>query len=192
MTQAREVKALGADIIVAQGTEAGGHGGDLPLYQLLSDVLAIAEDTPVLAAGGLVEAHDVSRVMALGAHGALLGTRFYASHESEAPVAQKQRIVAACEGETVRTRVFDYARGYDWPAPYTGRALKNAFHEKWCDHQDMHHSITAAEKAAYAEAAAQNNFSVAGLFVSEAVGRITEILSVAQVMSALSAVCKTN
>ncbi len=181
--QAIESKKQGADIIVAQGTEAGGHGLTEPLLSLLPAVLnAIGGQMPVVAAGGLVDGHDVQKVLALGAQGVLMGTRFYAAEESEATSEQKQRIIEACSEETVRTRVFDYARGYNWPQPYTGRALRNSFYQKWHQQNDMFDKITRAEKAAYAEAALCNDFDVAGVFVGTGVSRIKEIMPVAQIM----------
>ena len=182
LQQSVEVKEQGADIIVAQGTEAGGHGTDEPLLSLLPSVLNAVDDIPVIAAGGLADGHDVRKVMSLGAQGALLGTRFYASEESLGTNEQKQRIVEALSKETVRTRVFDYARGYNWPEPYTGRALKNAFYQKWHKQADMFNKITPAEIQAYDKAARQNDFDVAGIFVGEGVGRIREIIPAAQIM----------
>ncbi len=183
--QAVEVKAQGADVIVAQGTEAGGHGADQPLLSLLPEVLDIAGDTPVVAAGGLVDGQSVANVISLGAQGALMGTRFYATEESLGADAQKQRIVEASSDETVRTRVFDYARGFNWPQPYTGRALGNAFYEKWRHHPDMLSEFGADQQKAYDQSAKKNDFDVAGVFVGEGVGRIKEIRSVADTMAAI-------
>ena len=187
LEQAIEVKEQGADIIVAQGTEAGGHGATEPLLSLLPAVLNAASDVPVVAAGGLVDGQDVSKVISLGAQGALMGTRFYASEESEGTNECKQRIAEALSEETVRTRVFDYARGYNWPQPYTGRALRNTFYQKWHGQTDMFSKITTAEKEAYDKAAQRNNFDVAGIFVGEGVGRIKEILPVAKIMKNICA-----
>lgn len=190
LEQSIEVKEQGADIIVAQGTEAGGHGSTEPLLSLLPSVLNAVDNIPIVAAGGLTDGHDVRKVISLGAQGALIGTRFYASEESLGTNEQKQRIVEALSEETVRTRVFDYARGYNWPQPYTGRALKNAFYQKWHGQADMFNKITTVEKEAYDKAAQQNNFDVAGIFVGEGVGRIKKIISVAQIMKNICAQAK--
>lgn len=187
LEQAIKVKEQGADIIVAQGTEAGGHGATEPLLPLLLAVLNAVDDIPVVAAGGLVDGEDVYKVMSLGAQGALMGTRFYASEESAGTNEQKKRIVEASSEETVRTRVFDYARGYNWPQPYTGRALKNAFYQKWHGQSDMFNKISTAEKEAYDKAARRNEFDIAGIFVGEGVGRIKEIISVEQIMKKVCA-----
>lgn len=129
--EARDAVAVGADVIVAQGTEAGGHGSarsTLPLVRAVADAVA---PTPVVAAGGIVDGRGLAAALMLGAQGVLMGTRFYASHESLAHERVKQRLVQGSAAETRRTRVFDAGRGLDWPEPYTGRAFRNAFAERW-------------------------------------------------------------
>jgi nitronate monooxygenase len=83
--------------------------------------------TPVLAAGGITDGRGLAAALALGAHGAVLGTRFAATPEALGPAWTKARLVAASGDRTTRTRVFDAARGIAWPPAYTGRALANAF-----------------------------------------------------------------
>ena len=128
---ARQAAAAGADVIVAQGTEAGGHGSrraTLPLVPAVADAVA---PVPVLAAGGIADGRGVAAALMLGAQGAVLGTRFCASTEALWPDWAKKQLVAGSGDETSRSRVFDIARGLDWPAPYTGRALRNAFADAW-------------------------------------------------------------
>ena len=128
---ARQAAAAGADVIVAQGTEAGGHGSrraTLPLVPAVADAVA---PVPVLAAGGIADGRGVAAALMLGAQGAVLGTRFCASSEALWPDWAKKQLVAGGGDETSRSRVFDIARGLDWPAPYTGRALRNAFADAW-------------------------------------------------------------
>ena len=131
MAGARQAAAAGADVIVAQGTEAGGHGSrraTLPLVPAVADAVA---PVPVLAAGGIADGRGVAAALMLGAQGAVLGTRFCASSEALWPDWTKKQLVAGGGDETSRSRVFDIARGLDWPAPYTGRALRNAFSDAW-------------------------------------------------------------
>lgn len=144
---ARAAVAAGADIVVAQGTEAGGHGavrGTLPLVPAVVDAVA---PVPVIAAGGIADGRGVAAALMLGAHGAMLGTRFYASAEALGHDAAKQAITAASGDQTARTRVFDAARGYRWPAPFTGRALRNAFLGRWEGREEQ----LAADQAARAD-----------------------------------------
>jgi nitronate monooxygenase len=126
--EARLAQEAGADIIVAQGTEAGGHGGGRATLPLVPTVVDAVAPTPVVAAGGIADGRGLAAALMLGAHGALLGTRFCASVEALGQDRAKQRIVAARGNETARTRVFDIVRGYAWPPAYTGRALRNP----WC------------------------------------------------------------
>ncbi len=128
--EARQAQAAGVDLVVAQGSEAGGHTGSvstLPLLQIVLDEVAC----PVVAAGGIASPRGIAAVLAAGAAGVWIGTGFLATPESRLVTAQRDRIVAARETETVLTHVFDYAQNLDWPDPYPGRALKNRFTDEW-------------------------------------------------------------
>jgi nitronate monooxygenase len=120
--EAAAAEAAGADIIIAQGWEAGGHvRGRMGLHALLANVLEVVH-TPVLAAGGLVDGDDLAAVMTLGAQGAVMGTAFLATHESFAHAYHKQRIVEAGPGQTVRTDAFHI----NWPPGAKVRVLPNS------------------------------------------------------------------
>ncbi|RKP08699.1 2-nitropropane dioxygenase [Thamnocephalis sphaerospora] len=131
VAEAREAVAWGADVIAAQGVEAGGHGaavGSSTLCLVPETVDAVAQHgTPVLAAGGVTDGRGLAAIMSLGAAGAVMGTRFLACHESLASESIKDTIVAAKDGglSTVRTTVFDRMRSFDWPKQYDARALRN-------------------------------------------------------------------
>ncbi len=114
--------AAGVDIIVAQGVEAGGHvHGVTPVQQLLRQIRAAFPNTPLIAAGGLADARDVAAVLAAGAAGAWLGTRFVCSVEANAAEIYQQMIIEADVADTVVTTLF--SRG--WPnAPH--RVLRNS------------------------------------------------------------------
>jgi nitronate monooxygenase len=127
----KAAKAAGADIIVAQGTEAGGHGAERSTLPLVPGGVAAVAPTPVLAAGGIAEGRGLAAALMLGAQGALMGTRFYAATEALGHESAKERIVAASGHDTERTRVFDVVRQHAWPRPYTGRAIRNRFMEQW-------------------------------------------------------------
>lgn len=120
--EARMAQQAGAQVVVAQGCEAGGHvRGRLPLIEVLPQVLD-AVDVPVLAAGGLSDGQDVATVLSLGAQGALLGTALLATKESFAHDFHKQAIVEAKEGGTVLTDAFHI----NWPRGAMVRVLKNS------------------------------------------------------------------
>jgi NAD(P)H-dependent flavin oxidoreductase YrpB (nitropropane dioxygenase family) len=120
--EARSAAAAGADVIVAQGVEAGGHvRGQVGLLPLLPTVVDAVTTTPVLAAGGIVNGRGLAAALSLGADGVSVGTRFVASVECEAHPDYKQRLLEACETDTVYGEVFHVG----WPqAPH--RVLKNA------------------------------------------------------------------
>ena len=125
--QAKECKALGADIIVAQGAEAGGHGAARGGMALIPAVVDAVSPLPVLAAGGICDARGVAAAFILGAQGVVMGTRFLATKESLASEYAKTAVVTSSGDNTIQTRIFDYARGFDWPKPYMARALNNKF-----------------------------------------------------------------
>ncbi|TDL17529.1 NPD-domain-containing protein [Rickenella mellea] len=119
-----------ADVVVAQGIEAGGHGhsGAPPLFTLLTELLQeFPSGPPILAAGGLATGSQVAALLTLGASGAVLGTRFLLTPESTYTPAQKAALVAAKSSDsTLRTLVFDDLRGTrQWPGGVDGRGLRN-------------------------------------------------------------------
>jgi nitronate monooxygenase len=119
VSQAREAAEAGADVIVAQGAEAGGHGMSEPLFTLLPQVVDACPGALVVAAGGIADGRGMAAVLMLGAQGVVMGTRFYASQEAVGHPEAKRRIAEAEGGQTVRSIVFDLSRRMRWPAPYT-------------------------------------------------------------------------
>lgn len=120
--EAVAAEAAGADIIIAQGVEAGGHvRGLTALACLLPDVVA-AVSAPVLAAGGIVDGAGLAAALLAGAEGAVIGTAFIATHEAFAHDFHKERIVAAGPDETVHTTDFHI----NWPADAAVRVLPNS------------------------------------------------------------------
>jgi nitronate monooxygenase len=180
---AREAVAAGADIIVAQGSEAGGHGAaghaTLPLVPAVVDAVA---PVPVLAAGGIADGRGVAAALMLGAHGAMIGTRFAAATESLMPEQAKDRIVAARAADTARTRVFDVIRGYGWPEPYTGRALRNDFFARWHGREDALEATLVTETGPYQRAVEEGDFGTAVIFAGESVELIDAVVSAAQLV----------
>jgi NAD(P)H-dependent flavin oxidoreductase YrpB (nitropropane dioxygenase family) len=125
--EARAALAAGADGVIAQGIEAGGHvRGTTAALVLLSSLRASLPDGfPVLVAGGIADTADVARALEAGATAAVLGTRFVLSEEANASLAYKQRLMEA--RETVLTSLF----GMGWPAPH--RVIWNEAAERWLD-----------------------------------------------------------
>lgn len=186
LAQARKVLMEGADIIVAQGTEAGGHGGGrstLPLVPAVVDMVAKSgRSVPVVAAGGITDGRGLAAALMLGAGGVLMGTRFYVASEALASTGQKDLVVAASGDDTLRTTVFDLARGYQWPPEYTGRAVRNRFAEAWHGRED---ALTAndGERARYAEAAARGDPDIAVVFAGDGIDLIHAIEPAATILA---------
>ncbi len=180
--QAREAVEAGADIVVAQGTEAGGHGQSRPLLELLPEVVDACPGTPVVAAGGIADGRGLAAALILGAEGALMGTRFYASQEADGHPEAKRRIVEAGGGDTVRSIVFDISRRNLWPAPYTGRVLRNSHAERWVGREAELTRNAEAVAREYAEARERGDFDVAAVIAGEACGLIHDIPPAAEIV----------
>lgn len=172
----------GVDVVVARGAEAGGHGrneiGTLPLLQL---VLAAAGDVPVLAAGGIIDRRGVAAVLAAGAVGAWVGTAFLGCVEAaNSPEARQQLFAASSTGYG---RVFDVAQRLPWPREFGGRAVRNAFFDRWVGREDELDDAAADEHAAGVRA---GDWSVAHLYAGEGVAGLTEERTAAEVVASLT------
>ena len=180
--QAKDAAANGADIIVAQGAEGGGHGISRGTFPLVPAVVDVAKGIPVVAAGGIADGRGLAAALVLGADGVLMGTRFYASSEAAGTVPAKQRIVAASGDDTIRSILFDIVRRNVWPAPYTGRLLQNEFTERWRGRESelMQHQEREAQR--YDQARTSGDFDTAGVIAGESVDLITEILPAAEIV----------
>jgi nitronate monooxygenase len=173
----------GADILVAQGTEAGGHGASRTTLGIVPATIDLAAGrVPVVAAGGIADGRGLAAMMALGAAGVLLGTRFYASQESDGAEEAKRRICAATGGSTTRGIIFDMSRNNVWPAPFTGRCLINDHARRWTGRELELLQNVGAVAAEYAAAKAAGNFDVAAVIAGEAVGLIHDIPPAAEIV----------
>ncbi|TAK51596.1 MAG: nitronate monooxygenase [Betaproteobacteria bacterium] len=172
---ARLARDAGADAIVAQGAEAGGHGGGRGTLALVPAVVDAVDPLLVFAAGGIADGRGLAAALMLGAQGALLGTRFYASVEALGHAQAKERIAAASGDETARTHLFDAVRGLAWPPQYTGRALRNAFLRRWEGRGQALTAVLPEVRAAYRDATRAGDFDTAVVWASEAVDQIRRV-----------------
>jgi nitronate monooxygenase len=106
LEQAKDAVANGADVLVAQGAEAGGHGISRATFPFVPAVVDQAPDTPVAAAGGIADGRGLAAALMLGADGVLVGTRFYASQEAAGVQSAKNRIVTGKGDRTIRSILF--------------------------------------------------------------------------------------
>lgn len=180
LEHARRALDAGADVLVAQGTDAGGHGlttrGTVTLVPSVVDM--VARERPevlVLAAGGIADGRGIAAALMLGADGALLGTRFWATQEALIHPSAKARILAATGDETVRTSVYDIVRNRAWPAEYTGRLMRNRFIETWHGREEELRGLAAEEREKVEAADRSGDHDVSNVTVGEAIGLVRDL-----------------
>jgi nitronate monooxygenase len=180
---ARQALDAGADVLIAQGSEAGGHGASRTTIDIVPAIVDLAAGrVPVAAAGGIGDGRGLAAMMMLGASGVLLGTRFYASQECDGPEEAKRRICAATSGNSVRGIIFDLSRNNVWPAPFTGRCLINEHARRWMGREVELMQNVKAVAAEYAAAKAAGNFDIAAVIAGEAVGLIHDVPPAAEIV----------
>ncbi len=171
-----EALEAGAAVIVAQGTEAGGHGAQRSTFPLVPEVADyLAKHSPatlLLAAGGIADGRGLAAALMLGADGVVVGTRFWATAEALTPPAFTERAERATGDETVRTKAIDLIRGTPWPAEFSFRVLSNRLTDEWA-HRELEAAAAFGSFAAgYAEARRQGDVEIVVTVAGESVGLI--------------------
>ena len=185
LAEAQAAERAGVDVVVARGGEGGGHGRNdvatLPLLQMVLDTVAV----PVLAAGGITGPRGLAAVLAAGAAGAWVGTAFLACPEATTSAGARERLLAATDTSTAYGRVFDIAQRQAWPPEYGGRALRNAFFDRWVGRETelAGDDVAAAELGA---ARKQGDFDVACVYAGQGVALLRAEQAAADVVSALA------
>jgi nitronate monooxygenase len=185
----------GASVIVAQGGEAGGHSlnaregrSTLSLVPEAADWLtAHSPETLLLAAGGIADGRTLAAVRVLGADGALVGSRLWATRESKAAQAAKELAVRATDDDTAKSGVFDILQRRIWPAPYgQARTLSNAMLRQWEGREEelLSSAVALAEFQAGVKA---DDYTRAHVTVGEAVGLIRDLPEAAQLIARITA-----
>jgi nitronate monooxygenase len=181
---ARQAVDAGIDILVARGSEGGGHGdvqlGTLPLLDTVLDAVSV----PVLAGGGIASARSLAAVLAAGASGAWVGTRLAACPEALTGDGSRRALIAARATDTAVTRVFDLAKGLPWPARFPARVLVNDFVARWTGEEDALDSPACDELAA---AIAADDRRIAPVDAGQGVEMIRDDASVAEVIDQMCA-----
>jgi nitronate monooxygenase len=191
LAHVRQAIGAGATIIVAQGSEAGGHGADratLPFVPEAADLIAReSPDTLLLAAGGIADGRGLAAALMLGADGVLAGTRFWASREALVHERHHAAAVAATGDQTVRSSLPDIARQLDWPKPFDIRVSDNAFIAKWAGRDAALKGAIAAEGPAYREAFMAGDPDKAAVIFGEAAGLVADIPSAGEIVERMVA-----
>jgi nitronate monooxygenase len=175
LEQAKQAAAAGADVIIAQGRDAGGHSGmTRGTIGLVPAVVDAVGSIPVVAAGGIADGRGLAAALSLGASGVSMGTRFTATRESLWDQAMKDTAVAAGGDQTAQTRVFDIVRGAPWPAIYPGRALRNDFYDQWHGKEEALQGQQKQVEATYLSTGV-NDFSQRVVWSGEGVDLVRDI-----------------
>ena len=180
---ARQSVDAGADVLLAQGNEAGGHTGGMNLLPLLVALAEQFPDVPVLAAGGITTGRALAGVLGAGGEGASLGTAVLATPEAvEVPDSFKERIVLSDGQDTTFTRVYDLLGTRPWPEGIAGRVFRNRLVREW-DERDaeiLAHREELASDVAAARANADTELSA--VYMGQGAGHVNAIRPVADVV----------
>jgi nitronate monooxygenase len=193
MAHAREAVGSGAEVIVAQGGEAGGHSGSRSTFTLVSEVAdyltKTAPDTLLVAAGGVADGRALAAALMLGADGVLIGSRLVASSEALTPLGFHDAILAADGDATIKTSVIDLVRNYHWPDGFSGRALNRGFVAKWHGRENAlaDASIDGSETERYWAAFTSGDADNAGVFMGEVAGLIHDVRPAAEIIEQIVA-----
>jgi nitronate monooxygenase len=184
---ARQALDAGVDVLVAQGTEAGGHTGSVATLPLLQEVLPLGEaaGVPVVAAGGIATGRGLAGALAMGAQAVWVGTRFAATHEAAGTAGAKRRIVEAASTDTVLTHVFDVVQEAAWPTRFPGRALTNELTDRWHGREDELAAELPGVQERFRAAVERDDRRVAHVYAGQASGLVREIPTAAQVVQEL-------
>ncbi|ELR12721.1 oxidoreductase, 2nitropropane dioxygenase subfamily protein [Acanthamoeba castellanii str. Neff] len=192
--EALDAAEAGVDVVVAQGADAGGHGSKAGagLISLVPEVRdALPPALPLLAAGGVMDGRGLAAVLALGADGAALGTRFLASREAAVQPGLQRAIIEASDGgqSTVRTRLFDEMRGTtSWPPAYDGRALRNDTVADW-ERSDGSEAARDELRAAYRRAADAGDYRRLVVWAGTGVGLARKVQPAGEIVAELVREC---
>jgi len=173
VAQATRAAHAGVDVVIAQGTEAGGHTGQAGSLALLPAVVDAVGDIPVVAAGGIGDGRGFAAVLLLGATGCWLGTRFVASKEWAGGEREQQAVLAASADDTVRTNVYDQVRGATFPEGIADRVLRNPFNSTWDGRTDEIAARRSNLRRELEAAGERNDPEVVDVSAGVAVGLIT-------------------
>lgn len=194
--QAERALDAGADVLVAQGCEAGGHGygarTTLTLVPEIADLLtARASSTVLLAAGGIADGRGLAAALVLGAHGALLGSRFYAATEALSTPEARQQVSTAHGDDAVRTSTYDLVRDRAWPHGHTINVLDNDFLDRWHGAEaDLLANLDHVREH-YRDAVARRDYRTANVTIGQAAGLIDTTEPAAELITEITEQART-
>jgi NAD(P)H-dependent flavin oxidoreductase YrpB (nitropropane dioxygenase family) len=175
------VASDGADVIIAQGTEGGGHVGSMSTLPLVPLVVDVVGGVPVLAAGGIGDGRGVAAAIMLGAQGALLGTRFLATPEARGRGHSKDVILNALGSQTTASRFFDDVMGQVWPGAMV-RTINHPLVEEWAGRPEEWKLAAAELKPSLEDAVAAGDLVLAG----QSTGLIHDIVPAGELVTRIA------
>ncbi len=196
--EASHAAECGVDIIVAQGWGAGGHvRGQVDTLALVGNILDEVKGVPVLGSGGICDGRGLAAILAMGAAGAYIGTRFLASEEASVATEYSKQILKAKQPDTVYTTLFDYG----WPgAPH--RVLRNSTYRSWVEagrppknQRPGKNDILATDTDGYqlrryesctATADLEGNIEALALWAGQGVGLVNQVQSAAEIVKEIT------
>jgi nitronate monooxygenase len=185
LRDAKHAIGLGADIIVAQGAEAGGHGERRATFTLVPEVAdyiaKTAPDVLLVAAGGIADGRGLAAALMLGADGVLVGSRFWAANEALVHPNMWQAAIEASGDDTLRSKIVDIVRARNWPDRYTINLVENDFSKDWHGRETALKTDKTAHQT-WQDALGAGNTTIANVFVGEATGLIHDIKPAAQII----------
>jgi NAD(P)H-dependent flavin oxidoreductase YrpB (nitropropane dioxygenase family) len=179
--EAGQVASDGADVIVAQGTEGGGHVGTMSTMSLVPQVVDLVGGVPVLAAGGIADGRGLAAALMLGAQGALIGTRFLATPEARGRGHSKDVILNALGSQTVASKFYDDVLGIVWPGALV-RAIKHPLLDEWAERQQEWTLAAEQLRPALEAAITSGDFVLAG----ESAGLVHDIVPAGELVSRIA------
>lgn len=182
--EARRGAAAGADIVVAQGTEGGGHVGLMGTMVLVPLVVRAVAPTPVLAAGGIADGAGLAAALMLGAEGVLLGTRFLATPEAPLPDSYKQAICRSDGHDTLLTELPDVINGQVWPGAFA-RVLRTPFIQEWLGREGEVRARLRELQRRVQRARELGNVDQGALLIGQDAGLITSIEPAGEIVERL-------
>lgn len=178
---------VGADVVVAQGAEAGGHGSSRGVMSFVPEaadyLVHNAPESLLVAAGGIGDGRGLAAALMLGAEGVLLGTRLWASKEALVREGHHNAILGTGGDGTIRTTVADIARQIQWPQGFTARIRQNAFTNRWHGNEAELAACVKTEGPRYRQAFAEGDPENTGVWFGEAAGVILSIESAESIIT---------
>ena len=179
--EAGQVASDGADVIVAQGSEGGGHVGTMSTMSLVPQVVDLVGGVPVLAAGGIADGRGLAAALMLGAQGALIGTRFLATPEARGRGHSKDVILNALGSQTVASKFYDDVLGIVWPGALV-RSIEHPLLDEWADRQQEWTLAADQLRPALEAAITSGDFVLAG----ESAGLVHDIVPAGELVARIA------